>query len=164
MKATHWMMYTLLGITLLLTACVDDDKDLSQPKEPEKTTDLIIPDDADWTTTRSVNLSIHSPVATRVAIYTDAACTDESLLAETPVSDISKSIELDVAKANRALYVQYPAGKGKEVISVPINRASTRAELSIKLPENVSGFDTNGGEGAHIATNGIPSKGEKLLL
>lgn len=36
MKATHWMMYTLLGITLLLTACVDDDKDLSQPKEPEK--------------------------------------------------------------------------------------------------------------------------------
>ena len=89
MKATHWMMYTLLGITLLLTACVDDDKDLSQPKEPEKTTDLIIPDDADWTTTRSVNLSIHSPVATRVAIYTDAACTDESLLAETPVSDIS---------------------------------------------------------------------------
>ena len=57
MKATHWMMYTLLGITLLLTACVDDDKDLSQPKEPEKTTDLIIPDDADWTTTRSVNLS-----------------------------------------------------------------------------------------------------------
>lgn len=40
MKATHWMMYTLLGITLLLTACVDDDKDLSQPKEPEKTTDL----------------------------------------------------------------------------------------------------------------------------
>lgn len=61
-------MYTLLGITLLLTACVDDDKDLSQPKEPEKTTDLIIPDDADWTTTRSVNLSIHSPVATRVAI------------------------------------------------------------------------------------------------
>ena len=57
MKATHWMMYTLLGITLLLTACVDDDKDLSQPKEPEKTTDLIIPDDADWTTTRSVNLT-----------------------------------------------------------------------------------------------------------
>lgn len=103
MKAMHWMMYTLLGITLLLTACVDDDKDLSQPKEPEKTTDLIIPDDADWTTTRSVNLSIHSPVATRVAIYTDAACTDESLLAETPVSDTSKSIELDVAKANRAL-------------------------------------------------------------
>ena len=42
MKAMHWMMYTLLGITLLLTACVDDDKDLSQPKEPEKTTDLII--------------------------------------------------------------------------------------------------------------------------
>lgn len=62
MKATHWMMYTLLGITLLLTTCVDDDKDLSQPKEPEKTTDLIIPDDTDWTTTRSVNLSIHSPL------------------------------------------------------------------------------------------------------
>lgn len=163
MKATHWMMYTLLGITLLLTACVDDDKDLSQPKEPEKTTDLIIPDDANWTTTRSVNLSIHSPVATRVAIYTDAACTDESLLAETPVSDISKSIELDVAKANRALYVQYPAGKGKEVISVPINRASTRAELSIKLPENVSGFDTNGGEGAY-SYQWYPVKGGEATL
>lgn len=29
-------MYTLLGATLALTACVEDDKDLSQPKEPEK--------------------------------------------------------------------------------------------------------------------------------
>lgn len=28
-------MYTLLGATLALTACVEDDKDLSQPKEPE---------------------------------------------------------------------------------------------------------------------------------
>ena len=48
-------MYTLLGATLALTACVEDDKDLSQPKEPEKTTDLVIPDDADWTTTRTVS-------------------------------------------------------------------------------------------------------------
>ena len=31
MKTTHWMMYTLLGATLALTACVEDDKDLSQP-------------------------------------------------------------------------------------------------------------------------------------
>ena len=85
------------------------------------------------------------------------------MLAETPVSDISKSIELDVAKANRALYVQYPAGKGKEVISVPINRASTRAELSIKLPENVSGFDTNGGEGAY-SYQWYPVKGGEATL
>ena len=99
-------MYTLLGATLALTACVEDDKDLSQPKEPEKTTDLVIPDDADWTTTRSVNLSITSPVATRVAIYTDASCTNASLLTELPVSDVAKNIRLDVAKADRALYIQ----------------------------------------------------------
>lgn len=82
-------MYTLLGATLALTACVEDDKDLSQ--EPEKTTDLVIPDDADWTTTRSVNLSITSPVATRVAIYTDESCTDASLLTELPVSEVATS-------------------------------------------------------------------------
>ena len=35
MKATHWMMYTLLGITLLLTACVDDDKDLTAQRTEE---------------------------------------------------------------------------------------------------------------------------------
>ena len=84
-------MYTLLGATLALTACVEDDKDLSQPKEPEKTTDLVIPDDADWTTTRSVNLSITSPVATRVAIYTDASCTNASLLTELPVPTLPKT-------------------------------------------------------------------------
>ena len=138
-------MYTLLGATLALTACVEDDKDLSQPQESKKTTDLIIPDDADWTTTRSVNLSITSPVATRVAIYTDESCTDASLLTELPVSEVAKNIRLDVAKADRTLYVQYATSKGKEMMNIPLNTASTRAETLVKLPENVSVFDTNGG-------------------
>ena len=163
MKATHWMMYTLLGATLALTACVEDDKDLSQPKEPEKTTDLVIPDDADWTTTRSVNLSITSPVATRVAIYTDESCTDASLLTELPVSEVAKNIRLDVAKADRALYVQYATSKGKEMMNIPLNTASTRAETLVKLPENVSGFDTNGGEGAY-RYQWYPAKGETATL
>lgn len=156
-------MYTLLGATLALTACVEDDKDLSQPKEPEKTTDLVIPDDADWTTTRSINLSITSPVATRVAIYTDESCTDASLLTELPVSEVAKNIRLDVAKADRALYVQYATSKGKEMMNIPLNTASTRAETLVKLPENVSGFDTNGGEGAY-RYQWYPAKGETATL
>lgn len=156
-------MCTLLGATLTLAACVEDDKDLSQPKGPEKTADLIIPDDADWTTTRSVNLSITSPVATRVAIYTDPSCTDASLLTELPVSDVAKNIRLDVAKADRALYVQYATSKGKETMNIPLNTASTRAETLVKLPENVSGFDINGGEGAY-RYQWYPAKGETATL
>ncbi len=156
-------MYTLLGATLALTACVEDDKDLSQPQEPKKTTDLVIPDDADWTTTKSVSLSITSPVATRVAIYTDESCTDASLLTELPVSEVAKNIQLDVAKADRALYVQYPTSKGKEMMNIPLNTASTRAETLVKLPENVSGSDTSGGEDLYNY-QWYPAKGEMATL
>lgn len=106
MKTRLLVMCSLVGGALTFTSCVDDGKDLSQPGE--KTTDLNIPDNTDWTTTRSVNLPITSPVATQIAIYTDAGCTDENLLAKANVSDAVKNIQLDVAKADQTLYLQYP--------------------------------------------------------
>ena len=48
-------------------------------------------------------------------------------------------------------------------MNIPLNTASTRAETLVKLPENVSGFDTNGGEGAY-RYQWYPAKGETATL
>lgn len=154
-------MCMLLGMALTFISCVDEDKNLAQPEE--KTTDLIIPDATDWTTTRSVSLSVTSPVETKIAIYTDAACTDENLLTEMYVSDVPKNVQLDVAKANQALYIQYPTSEGKEKMNVSLNTASTRAETIIKLPENVGGFDIIGGNDG-VTYQWYPAKNSEATL
>lgn len=161
MKKMNCLMCMLLGMALTLISCVDDDKNLAQPEE--KTTDLIIPDATDWTTTRSVNLSVTSPVETKIAIYTDAACTDENLLTEMYASEVSKNVQLDVAKANQTLYIQYPTSEGKEIMNVSLNTASTRAETIIKLPENVTGFEISGGSDGY-RYQWYPSKEGKATL
>ncbi|WP_455591025.1 LruC domain-containing protein [Bacteroides sp.] len=162
MKTMLWVMCSLVSGALTFTSCVDDEKDLSQPGE--KTSDLNIPDNTDWTTTRSITLSITSPVATQVELYTDAACTDENLLAKVNVSDnAQKEIQLDVAKADQTLYLQYPTNTGKEVMNIPLNTTSTRAENTIKLPENVSGDITIGGDYGYTY-KWYPSKGREATL
>lgn len=161
MKKMNSMIYMLLGTALALTSCVDDDKNLAQPEE--KTTDLIISDDTDWTTTQSANLSITSPVETQIAIYTDAACTDENLLTRANVSDVPKNIRLDIPKTNQTVYVQYPTSTGKEVINIPLN-ATTRAETIIKLPENVSGFNISEADNGYMYLWYPAKKSEATLM
>ena len=67
-------MYTLAGLMCLLTSCVEDDKDLSVPTV--HTTDLVIPDGFDWSTTRNVTLATNAPHATSASIYLDEACSE----------------------------------------------------------------------------------------
>lgn len=162
MKKINYLMCMLLGAASTLVSCIDDDKNLAQPEE--KTTDLIIPDAADWTTTRSVNLSVTSPVENKIAIYTDAACTDENLLAEMPVSEDSKNIRLDVAKATKTLYIQYPTSEGKEVMDISLNAASTRGETVIKLPENIEGTKISEVSNGYIYQWYPSKKGEATLM
>lgn len=161
MKTKLWLMCSLVGGALTFISCVDNDKDLSD--DNGKTTSVKVPNDFSWTTTRSVNLSITSPVATQVAFYTDAACTDENLLAKINVSDAAKSIQLDVAKADQTLYLQYPTKIGKEIMNISLNTASTRAETVIKLPENVSGDIISGGDNEY-SYSWYPSKGREATL
>ena len=69
-------MYTLAGLMCLLTSCVDDDKDLSVPPTGN-TTDLVIPDGFDWSTTRTVTLATNAPHAVSASIYLDEACSEQ---------------------------------------------------------------------------------------
>lgn len=138
MKAMRWIIYSMLSVAFALSSCVDNDKDLSQPKEPEQTTDLIIPDGTDWTSTRSVNLSIISPVKAIVNVYTEEGGKDESLVATLPVSQEVTSITVDVAKSSKTIYIEYPTATGKSMLTAPLG-AVTRADMTVTLPENVSG-------------------------
>lgn len=120
-------MYLLLGATLTLTSCIDDEKDHSQPGE--KTTDLQVPADFDWQTTRSVKLTFTgSPVDTRLSIYADASCSEDSQVAALNITKESKdSISVDVPNSAGELYVKYPTEKDYNTFTLPLTDAHTRA-------------------------------------
>ena len=67
-----WTLYSLMGVTILCAACVDNDKDYSEPDNSQRNTlDLDIPSDFTWNTSRSVKLEVTAPVASVVSIYTE---------------------------------------------------------------------------------------------
>jgi len=86
MKRMKTAMYTLAGLMCLLTSCVDDDKDLSVPPTGN-TTDLVIPDGFDWSTTRTVTLATNAPHAVSASIYLDEACSEHAIWIKYPVTN-----------------------------------------------------------------------------
>lgn len=126
----NFMMYVLLGATLTLTSCIDDEK--NPPKPGEKTTDLYVPADFDWQTTRSVKLTFtDSPVDTRLSIHLDPSCNEESRVAALNITKESKdSISVDVPNSAGELYVKYPTEKGSDTFTLRLTDAHTRASQS----------------------------------
>lgn len=121
-------MYVLLGTALTLTSCVDEDKNLAQPEE--KTTDLKVPADFPWETMRSVKLTFNeSPVDnTRLSIYTESSCNEESLVGALNVSaNQDNSITVDIAESANKLYVKYPTEGGSDKFTVSLSGGGTRA-------------------------------------
>lgn len=121
-------MYMLLGAAFTLVSCVDDDKNLAQPEE--KTTDLNVPADFPWETTRSVKLTFNeSPVDnTQLSIYTEASCNEESLVgALNVVAGTDNSITVDIPESSKELYVKYPTQAGNDTFTVSLSNAKTRA-------------------------------------
>lgn len=121
-------MYVLLGTALTLTSCVDEDKNLAQPEE--KITDLKVPADFLWETMRSVKLTFNeSPVDnTRLSIYTESSCDEESLVGALNVSaNQDNSITIDIPESANKLYVKYPTQEGNGVYTATLDKATTRA-------------------------------------
>ena len=102
-------MYTLAGLMCLLTSCVDDDKDLSVPPTGN-TTDLVIPDGFDWSTTRTVTLATNAPHAVSASIYLDEACSEQ--IADLAIPEGDKNTSLEVPSANNAIWIKYPVTNG----------------------------------------------------
>lgn len=121
------VMCSLVGGALTFTSCVDSDKDLSD--DNGKTTSIEVPNDFDWTTTRSVSLSLKaSPVKTRVSIYSNSDCNEGSLLAKVPVTpEKSTDFTIDVPTANKSIFIQYPTENGTGIYEASISEANTRA-------------------------------------
>ena len=121
-------LYSLMWATILCVACVENDKDYSDPdSSQENTLDLDIPSDFTWNTSRSVNLEVTAPVTSIVSIYTEAECSDKSLVAELPVGP-ENVIEgsVDVPTSIDYLYVKYPTGESTTAISkVKIQQKAT---------------------------------------
>ena len=119
-------MYTLAGLMCLLTSCVEDDKDLSVPTA--HTTDLVIPDGFDWSTTRNVTLATNAPHAISASIYLDKACSEQ--IADLAIPEGGNSASLEVPSANNAIWIKYPITNGgyeTQKISIK-SKATTRSE------------------------------------
>ncbi|MCM0323572.1 LruC domain-containing protein [Bacteroides fragilis] len=139
MKTKKTAMYTLAGLMCLLTSCVEDDKDLSVPTV--HTTDLVIPDGFDWSTTRNVTLATNAPHATSASIYLDEACS-EQIAEDLAIPEGDNSITLEVPSANDAIWIKYPVTNGgNETQKISIQpqattrSASQRWEASCLFPE-----------------------------
>ncbi|MCM0236622.1 LruC domain-containing protein [Bacteroides fragilis] len=122
-------MYTLAGLMCLLASCVDDDKDLSVPTV--HTTDLVIPDGFDWSTTRNVTLATNAPHAISASIYLDEACSEQ--IADLAIPEGDNSTSLEVPSTNNAIWIEYPVTNGGyETQKISIKpKATTRSELHV---------------------------------
>lgn len=122
MKAYKLYLTILFAVSsmMLLSSC---ENDVYDPNAAESTKDLIAPSDFDWDMTRSVTCSLTSPVNTVVSIYSDAACTDKSLLVEgiTLTANETKEIPIYMPAYKTNIYVQYPTADGEKVLEGKLN-------------------------------------------
>lgn len=83
MKAPkNYLMLMLAASSIALFSACENDAYNSEKAEAENTKDLIAPSDFDWKMTQTATCAITSPVNTVVSVYSDADCTDKSLVAE----------------------------------------------------------------------------------
>lgn len=133
-------LFFALGI-FALASCADND--VYNPDNAQKTENLKVPANFSWTTTHTTTCSITSPVNTQVSIYSDKECKDNHLLAEISLNkDEAREVTLDLPTSSTAFYVKYPTENGYGTL--PVNVATTRADLTLVLPEEAKGFEEVG--------------------
>lgn len=139
----NYMLYSVLGTAFTLTACVDNDKNFPEvPDVPVKTVDLKVPADFEWSVTNRVSLQVNAPVTSVISVYTDAECTDASLVAVLHVKGGELTeMELDLPAACEKVYVKYPTGETTtavitvNVLTAPASRAETTKKI-MTIPSN----------------------------
>lgn len=155
-KITVMKKFILLAAMLLtaaLPACTTQDDDLpgSQPEQPADP-GKPAPDEPDtpenppvastgfgWSTLARTDLSLESPVAAGVSIYTDASCTDARMLVLNAVLEagVARTFPLTLPADAEKLYVKYPAQSGgKEVAEVRLlpTRSGEVSTVEYKFP------------------------------
>lgn len=141
MKA-YKLYLTILFAASSLTLLSSCENDVYDANAAESTKDLIAPSDFDWDMTQRVTCSLTSPVNTVVSIYSDAACTEESLLVEgiALVANETKEISIYMPTYKTNIYVQYPTADGKKVLEGKLNVTTRNNEENIilLLPGNAS--------------------------
>lgn len=141
MKA-YKLYLTILFAASSLTLLSSCENDVYDANAAESTKDLIAPSDFDWDMTQRVTCSLTSPVNTVVSIYSDAACTEESLLVEgiALVANETKEISIYMPAYKTNIYVQYPTADGKKVLEGKLNVTTRNNEENIilLLPGNAS--------------------------
>lgn len=130
---------------MMLASCVKNDV-YDPDKAPKKTEDLVVPEGFDWKTSQDVTVAMTSPHAASVAVYTDKSCTQQ--IAEIPVAEGKSSITLEVPKATSSIWFEYAlTSGGKEVMEVPIQKATTRVRdaatwvASAIFPDKIDGSE-----------------------
>ena len=141
MKAPkNYLMLMLAASSIALFSACENDAYNSEKAEAENTKDLIAPSDFDWKMTQTATCAITSPVNTVVSVYSDADCTDKSLVAENIglTANETKEIPLDIPSYKSAIYVQYSTADGAKVIEGKISSTATRnstEKIVLVLPD-----------------------------
>lgn len=118
-KAILFCVFTVVA----LTACEEKDLSKGQPEPEKKVSDLNIPMDFDWKTTNVVTCNLASEVNTRVRIYNEESCADESLL---------------------AIYTVTPNGENPLKLHLPINLKTVYVKLGDQVfPADIEDFNIN---------------------
>ena len=157
MKAMQW-----LAATLILTSAASCSSDVYNPEnqqQPSNTTELKVPASFTWATTRSVDLTVNTPVTTLIALYGDEK--GKELLAEAVVTkEAPTSLSLDLPTAQQSIYLEYTSKGAKKMLKQDIT-ASTRANTSITLPEEVDWYNIETGDASKgDMTLYMPAKGQ----
>lgn len=143
MKAKNQILYLLAAGMFCMTSCVKHG-DVYQPRTPESTADLVVPEGFEWSSSRTVSLAVQSPVATVASFFVDEACTPENQIATLAVPEGKTTFEFDIPNENTAIYVQYTSTDGTtKTLKSAINGVKSKAiegaeDLFMDEPEATS--------------------------
>lgn len=150
--------FILLSIISLVvfTACQEKDLYEDKPVSEQKVTDLNIPLDFDWKTTRAVTCNFVSATDAPLYIYNDKSCSDESLLAiHTVTAGGDNPLRLHLPLHLETVYVKL----GEEVIPVAVKDFNVNCilpEVSAEISKKWSLPTEN--------NSYIPSKGDMVTM
>lgn len=130
MKKKNFLFASCLLGVFAFSSCEKNLYDESkQPEKETKMTDLVVPQNFDWSDTQEAKAQI-TPAETTVSVYLDKECKDESLLFQMDMN-IEEAIELPLVIPSYAenVYVKYEGVDGVSIVPVK------DGQINIKAPQ-----------------------------
>lgn len=159
MKSQKTTIQCIAALLLTLTAACSNDVYNPENQRTDKTTELKVPANFSWATTRCVDFTINTPVTTMISLYGDEQ--GKELLAEAVVTkEASTTLSLDLPTSQQVIYVEYSVKGSKKMVKQDLS-TTTRANTSITLPEEVDWYNIETGDASKgDITIYMPSKGQ----